>query len=139
MPPSALLDKAQKPDEKILADLLGKSYKILQDLRKNIAETCGQTTEDWKFYGTKYGWTMKTLLKKRNLFFFVPQKNSFTIGFIFGDKAVEAARKSDLPQNIIDELLVARKYAEGRGISLDIKNSSQLKIIKSLLRIKVEN
>ena len=95
--------------------------------------------EDWKFYGVKSGWILKTLRKKRNLFFFVPLEGSFQISFVFGDKAVAAAQKSELPQELITELKNARKYAEGRGLRIDVKNSADVEHIKTLVEIKVNN
>ena len=99
----------------------------------------GELTEDWKFYGQKSGWILKTLRKKRNLFFFVPHKGSFHVSFVFGDKAVAAVEKSDLPQEIITELKNARKYAEGRGLRIDVKSSADVEHIIKLVEIKVNN
>jgi len=96
-------------------------------------------TEDWKFYGQKSGWILKTLRKKRNLFFFIPLKGSFKVSFVFGDKAVAAVEKSDLPQGLITTLKNARKYAEGRGLQIDVKRPADVKNIMKLVNIKVNN
>ncbi|UCE05769.1 MAG: DUF3788 family protein [bacterium] len=96
-------------------------------------------TEEWKFYGKKSGWIMKTLRKKRNLFFFVPVKDYFKISFVFGDKAVAAIEQSDLPEHIKVELRNARKYAECRGIQIEIKSADETEIIRKLVEIKINN
>ena len=64
---------------------------------------------------------MKVLRKKRNQFFFFPSGSYFTIAFVFGDKAVSAAGESDLPGSLKESLINTRKYAEGRGIRIDVK------------------
>ncbi len=83
--------------------------------------------------------TIKVLRKKPNLFFFIPQEGHFKITFVFGDKAVSAVEKSNLPKSIINDLLTARKYMEGRGLQIDVTSQADAQHIKKLLKIKIEN
>lgn len=136
---SVFEDKVTRPDDKMLAKALGKSNRLWQDIKKHLKAEYGELIEEWKFYGQKSGWILKTLRKKRNLFFFIPLEGSFQISFVFGDKAVAAVEKSDLPQELITELKNARKYAEGRGLRIDVKNSTDVEHIKKLVEIKVNN
>jgi len=131
--------KDTRPDDKMLAKALGKSNRLWQEIKKNLNAEYGELIEEWKFYGRKSGWVLKTLRKKRNLFFFIPLKGSFQVSFIFGDKAVAAAQKSGLPKELVTELKNARKYAEGRGLRIDVKNSTDVENIKKLVEIKVNN
>lgn len=132
-------DKSQQPTDTELYSALGKASTTWQEFRNYIEETYGPLTNEWKLYSVKYGWTLKVLKKKRNLLFFSARKDFFIISFIFGDKAVAAAEQSNLPQEIITELVNARKYAEGRGILLEVKEQSQIEYLKELIRIKIEN
>ena len=135
---SVFEDKTIMPDDKMLAKALGKSDRLWQDIKKQL-KVKYELIEEWKFYGQKSGWILKTLRKKRNLFFFVPLEGSFQVSFIFGEKAVAAVEKSDLPKELITELRNARKYAEGRGLRIDVKNSADIEHIKKLVEIKVNN
>ena len=139
MAASVFEDKDTMPDDKMLAEALGKSNRLWRDIKKHLKAEYGELVEEWKFYGQKSGWILKTLRKKRNLFFFIPLKGSFQVSFIFGDKAVAAVEKSDLPKGLITELKSARKYAEGRGLRIDVKNSTDVEHIKKLVEIKVNN
>jgi len=132
-------DKSKKPITKMLKDTLGKTYKSWEDFKKYLSEEYGKLTEDWKFYNQKSGWLLKTLKKKRNLFFFIPVKGFFKLTFVFGDKAVEAVEESNLPKNIKTTLKNAKKYMEGRGFQIKIKNSKDVEIIKKLVEIKINN
>ena len=105
-------DKNLKPNDKLLAEKLGDVYRLWENVKNHISSDFGQTTEEWKYYNTQSGWLLKTLLKKRTLFFFTPCDKFFRITFVFGDKAVAAVEKSDLPENIKTELRNARKYFE---------------------------
>jgi hypothetical protein len=136
---SVFEDKDTMPDDKMLAKALVKSNRLWQEIKKHLKAEYGELIEEWKFYGQKSGWILKTLRKKRNLFFFIPHKGSFEISFVFGDKAVAAVENSDLPKVLITELKNARKYAEGRGLRIDVKNSADVKHVKKLVEIKVNN
>ncbi|MHC4120977.1 MAG: DUF3788 domain-containing protein [Planctomycetota bacterium] len=140
MAASVFDDKANKPTAQKLARVLGsESNDLWKEIKKHLKAEYGELIEDWKYYGKNYGWTLKTLRKKRNLFFFVPAEGSFKISFVFGDKAVAAVEKSDLPKSIITELKNARKYAEGRGIQIEVAGPADVENIKKLVAIKVAN
>ena len=137
--PSVFMDRSSKPEKESLTKALGKTAKLWERLRNELEDEYGELTEDWKCYSQKSGWTMKLLRKKRNLFFMTPQRGHFRITFVFGDKAVSEVEKSDLPGNLIETLLQANTYVEGRGLTVEVKNSSDVEHVEKLVGIKVTN
>lgn len=137
MSSSFFVDKQSKPGEKELISILGDSAKLWLEFKHYLKQELGPLSEEWKFYSKKSGWQLKMLLKKRNLFFFTPAENMFRITFIFGDRAVAGVEQSSLPSVLIQELLNARKYMEGRGLSIAVKSKTELEQIKTLVSIKV--
>ncbi|MFC1683404.1 DUF3788 family protein [Candidatus Zixiibacteriota bacterium] len=136
---SSFDDKTNKPANDTLFKVLGASGKYWRQLKKHLEENYGPITEDWKFYSQQSGWTLKMLRKKRNLFFFTPLKGHFQLTFIFGDRAVAAVEKSELPKDMIDKLKKAKKYMEGRGLQVEIKSREDLEKVKKLVETKVSN
>lgn len=132
-------DKSRKPDDTLLVEALGATGKYWLELKNHLEEKHGPLTEEWKFYGQKYGWQLKLLRKKRNLFFLTPLGGHFRIGFVFSDKAVSAVDRSDLPDVIKSTLRNARKYAEGRGLPIDVRLPEDVENVKRLVDIKIEN
>lgn len=139
METNVFMDKSIQPDDRRLAHALGEKATFWEAIKNHIAQEYGDVNEEWKFYNTKSGWTLKVLFKKRNLFFFVPLQGSFRLAFVFGDKAVSAVEKSDLPEDIKNELKNARKYAEGRGIHIEVESPKDVEHVKKLIDIKVGN
>ncbi|HEY9167118.1 MAG TPA: DUF3788 family protein [Candidatus Kryptonia bacterium] len=137
--PNPFPDKAVIPDEMKLLKILGDTGKFWREIRSYIEKDFGPVKSEWKFYSEKSGWTMKLLLKKRNLFFLSPVDGGFRMSFIFGDKAVSAIEESDIPKKIIDEVRNAKKYVEGRGIRMEVKSAKTVEIVKKLIKIKIEN
>ena len=132
-------DKTEEPTDLTLSKALGDSNRLWRQIKKHLKTEYGDLIEEWKFYGQKNGWLLKTLRKKRNLFFFIPLEGSFKLSFVFGDKAVAAAEQSNLPQDLFTTLKNARKYAEGRGLQIEVKSSDDVENIKILVRTKVNN
>lgn len=131
------IEKKFPPSEDQMREALGPTYLYLEELIAFLTEKLGQVQPDWKFYSPKYGWTMKILHKKRNLCFISPRKNSFTLGFVFGDKAVAKIEKSSIPMDVIEQLVNARKYMEGRGIQFEIHDGSEIETLKKLFEYKI--
>ena len=132
-------DKNIVPNDSILTEKLGTSYEVLTEIKKYIKEHVGETNEEWKFYGKNYGWQLKTFLKKRNLFFIIPYQSYFKIVFVFGDKAVAEIEKSDVDDQLKNKVINSKKYAEGRGLPINVKDNTYFEDIKKLIQIKINN
>jgi len=72
---SIFLDKSVKPTNEMLSGALGQSYKYWEEIKNSLENQYGPLIEEWKYYSATSGWTLKLLLKKRNLFFFAPCEN----------------------------------------------------------------
>ena len=136
---NCFIDKNDRPDEKKLSEVLGPSYKLWQAIKNSLTEAYEGLVEEWKYYGQNYGWSMKFYQKRRNLFFMSCHGRMFRIAFIFGDKAMGVVQKSDLPEDLKDELKNAKKYAEGRGLRIEVKTKSDVENVLKLVQIKVNN
>jgi Protein of unknown function (DUF3788) len=132
-------DKSARPDAKSVLKTLGTSGKYWQEIREYAEKRFGPLTEEWKYYSPKFGWTMKLMSKKRNLLFFTAMEGRFRLAFVFGNKAVEAIERSDLPKKMKDEVKNATKYVEGRGLRLEVNDDKTVANVGKLLEIKVEN
>ncbi len=129
--------KNDPPNEDRIKEILKDKYLVLDAIRKFIRESIGETVEEWKYYGVKNGWVLKTFLKKRNLFFIGIYDGYFRISFVFGDKAVNTIMESNVSDVTKETLSEARKYAEGRGISFEIFDNKHLDDIQKLIKIKI--
>ena len=99
----------------------------------------GTITPEWKYYGRTSGWTLKVLLKKRNLFFLAPCDKRFRVAFVFGDKAVKAVEQSGLPKRMIRELKDGKRYPEGRALRMELRKAAQVEQVLTLAAIKAAN
>ncbi len=136
---SIFLEKEVIPSEVELAEKLGSAYKLWLDIYDFVLDKYPNGVPDWNFPGKKYGWSCRIKDKKRAIIYFLPRESYFKAAFVFGDKATNEIMESDISELIKSELQSARKYAEGRGIRIDVKNESVISDIKKLVEIKLKN
>lgn len=136
---SAFDDKSKTPKDSELTEVLGRTSTHWEKLKTHLASQYEPLTEEWKFYGKKWGWTLQVKHKQRTVLYLTPHIGHFAAGFVLGEKAVKAAHESDLPDSILNAIDSARKYAEGRGIRIEVRNKKDVDTVEKLTTVKMAN
>ncbi len=136
---SILDDKSKKPTDNDLAEVLGQTKKLWDDLADHATKEYEPVIQEWVYGGKNYGWALRLKDKKRPIFYLIPCQRYFLCAFVFGQKATEAARQSDLPKDILTTINEAKIYAEGRGFRLEVRKKQDVGIMKGLAAIKMAN
>ncbi|MBI3133724.1 MAG: DUF3788 domain-containing protein [Bacteroidetes bacterium] len=136
---SIFTGKSKKPTDADLAAALGTTYPYWNELAEFTRKEYPAATEDWHFTSEKYGWSYRISDKKRVLVYLLPRDRFFKVALVFGQKATDQVMESIVSKSIREELMAAKAYAEGRGIRIDVRDKSNLKDLKELIRIKLAN
>jgi hypothetical protein len=136
---SIFRDKSITPTDKDLVENLGDTYFLWKQIHEHVLLKYPKGLTEWNHPGKKYGWSLRIKDKKRAIIYFLPRDNYFKVAFVFGQKATDYILGSDISPDIKTELEQATKYAEGRGIRIDVKNALILPDIKRLIEIKLNN
>jgi len=134
---SIFMDRASIPTDEDLKQALGSKYELWMEIRAEVLQKYPGGKEEWNFPGKKYGWSFRIKDKKRAIIYFLPGAEEFRVAFVFGGKAFEAIKESEISLNIVSELESAKVYAEGRGIRIPVPDKTVLKDIFSLIDIKL--
>ena len=134
---SHFTDPSTPPDSKTLLLALGGSAPLWKSFREEAFRRFPHAREVWKYYGAGSGWAMKFLVGKKNLFFLVPLEECFRLNFVLGEKAVQRTLAGPLPAEVERALREGRSYPEGRSISLEISQESDLSLGMEILGIKL--
>lgn len=135
--PNAFIGKASIPTAEEVAAALGKTGGLWKEIVDWHAEN-GAAAQEWNSYSAKSGWSLRLKVKKRNIIYLSPCL-AFRVAFIFSDKTLAAARKSNLSKAIVKLLDEAPHYPEGTGIRLTVKAPKDLAAIRKLALIKLAN
>jgi len=137
MLPNAFIGKATQPTDAELAAALGPAKALWDQLLAGLADKHNLTVRECNSYSLKAGWSLRLKHKERNIVYLGPCRGAFRVAFALGDKAVAAARQSDLPQGIIKIINEAKRYAEGTAVRLEIKQAKDIGTVTKLAGIKL--
>jgi len=135
---NAFAGQTNKPSEKSLASALGQSLKLWQSLVDDLRRD-SQLAGEWHTSSVKLGWSLRLQLKKRNIVYLGPRQAFFVAALVLGDRAVAAARGSELPSRVLKEIVQAKRYAEGTAVRIEVKTPEDVEVVKQLVKIKIEN
>ncbi|UCG85726.1 MAG: DUF3788 domain-containing protein [Gemmatimonadota bacterium] len=136
---SAFDDKSAPPKADQLATALGRARRLWEDLVTALASQHPPLTETWKFGGKQWGWALQLKQRKRTVVYLTPCRGHLMAGFALGEKAVNAAHRSDLPSSVLAVIDSAKKYAEGRAVRLEVRTKKDAAAVQQLAAIKMAN
>ena len=130
-------DKAKPPKPADVAEVLGRTSRLWDELVSTLAAEYDPLIEEWKFSGKAYGWSVRLGHKKRPVAYLAPHQGSFRAGVLLGKKAYEAACEAKLPAAVHELVQSATKYPEGWGIRLEVTSKKDVATVLKLARIKM--
>lgn len=132
-------DKTLQPTEQDLETALGSTFDFWKSVRDYVFHAYPEANEEWNYPGRKYGWSFRIKDKKRAIIYLLPRDGYFNTAFVFGQKAFDQIMDSSIRESIKTDLQKARKYAEGRGVRIEVRDASVLPDIRQLVEIKLAN
>ncbi len=137
MAEGAFADSTRRPTARDLARELGRSWAAWQVLVGWLSERYAPLSEEWRFAGAQWGWSLRAKRKTRTIIYLLPCRKHFRVTLILGDKAVKQALRSELPEPVVTELRLAKRYPEGRVIRFEVRFKKQLPPIYRLVGAKM--
>ncbi|MBI5058203.1 DUF3788 family protein [candidate division KSB1 bacterium] len=135
MPACCFTEKSRKPTAAALWGALGDAAAVWHEFNAYLDDLFDPISRDWKFMQS--GWVLVTKRRTRTVCYLFPADGHFTVAFVFGEKAVAAARKAKLPSRIKNSIEAARPYAEGRGFYVKVAKPADLTHLETLATIKL--
>jgi hypothetical protein len=132
-------DKSKQPQEADLQVTLGNAYPHWDELKKRITAKYAPVSVEWGFASKTTGWGLRLKRDNRAILYMTPCNGYFLASFALGEKAVKAAHESDLPVSVLAVIDGAKKYAEGRGVRLEVRSAEDVRNIEKLAVIKMAN
>lgn len=135
-----LSDKSSKPNDELICSILGHAELLWEQTFTYLFNTNKDISVEWKYSDCGKEWFCQARKKKKTLFWIkISRRNSFGIGFPFGNKLESVILNSDLPENIKDEFVNATKFSTTRYISIEVEDSKDFENVKKLIDLKANN
>ncbi|WP_461638620.1 DUF3788 domain-containing protein [Labilibaculum euxinus] len=136
---SIFTDKTAEPASKDLQEQLASLYPLWEQIAESVRKKYPNPKEEWNYPGKNYGWSFRLKDKKRAIIYLLPRQGYFKVAFVFGQKATDQIMACDIDASIKEDLAGAKKYAEGRGLSIEVHNAKPINDIEKLIDIKIAN
>lgn len=136
---SIFRDKKITPSDKDLLEKLGATFDLWKQIQNFVLIKYPKGIPEWNYPGEKYGWSFRIKDKKRAIIYFLPRDKYFKVAFVFGQKATDYVLSSNISADIKIALEKTTKYAEGRGIRIDVNDETIISDVKNLVAIKLDN
>lgn len=136
---SAFDDPANRPDAGVLRSTLGRSHAAWLALIAAVEGKVAPLRPEWVFAGKSTGWGLRMKHGERVIVYMTPRAGSFLVSFALGERAVEAALAARLPAHVRKAIEGAPRYAEGRGVRIEVRGKRDLPALAELARLKHES
>lgn len=130
-----LSDKSVIPTDEHIYSFIGEKRFDWQRILGYAAENYNDAGS-WNYYNDGKQWLFKLVNRKKTIFWAGILADTFRITFYFGDKAEPLIAESDLPEKIKDEFKSARRYGAIRGVSIIVRDQTDVDNILKLIIIK---
>jgi hypothetical protein len=131
-----LTDKAEYPDDEVLARHLGKSKNAWDSFIGLMKKNYPSFTSEWRYYNDGKRWLFKITKKAKTVCWVSVWDNRFKTTFYFSDKAEDLVKNSKLNKEFKDQFIHGKKYGKIRGITVDVQKTTDLETVKILIEIK---
>lgn len=137
--PNAFCGWDEPPSEGELANALGRSKSLWDQLLTDFADDLKLSSREWGTSSRKLGWSLRIKRGDRIIVYLAPMHNGFRASFALGDKAVQAALDSKLTPAVNSLIRSAKKYAEGTAVRVNVGNSEDVVMVKKIAEAKLRN
>lgn len=136
-----LVDGDHQPTDDEVRAALGPAYAGWTRLIELVTQSVPAISELWHFTktGAGTGWGLRLLSKKRIIVYMTPREGWFLVSFALGERAVAAAREARLAPAVLKAIDEAPRYAEGRGVRIEVRSSDPVPALAALAVIKSEH
>jgi dihydrodipicolinate synthase/N-acetylneuraminate lyase len=115
----------------------GSAFGVWNGVVDAVSRRFQSVEQEWKDSKSEFGRICLLKQKKRTLLYLTPQKESVLAAVVLGERAVELALASKIPDEIKTLIREARPYAEGRGIRFPINDAAGVEVVTELVAIKL--
>jgi hypothetical protein len=138
MEPKLFEDRNVRPTEQLIFSHIKGHSRLWQRLFESIHAKYPEVAEEWNFYNDGKRWLMKTMRKKKNLFWTGILPDTFSVTFYFTDKALPLIEKSGIPESILEPFRKGKYYGRIRGLSITVQNDEDVDHILKLVDIRAK-
>jgi hypothetical protein len=135
-----LKDPQILPTSEVLAEALGDSFQVFDELTKTITDPSYGLATEWHYYNDGKAWLCKVVFKKKTVFWLSVWDGYFKTTFYFTEKNCTGIFEMEIAENIKKEFGAHQPIGKLLPLTIEMKQKEQLfdllKIIEYKKRLK---
>lgn len=136
MAKSIYLEKAMQPDELMLAVAVGEHRSQWDEIIQHTSETYAAFSQEWKYYGKAWGWSLILKNKTKTLCYLTPVQGYFQVSIIFNDKGRALAATYNLPKTVAQAVEASKDNPKNIPYDFDVRTDADTDIAKKLIEAR---
>jgi hypothetical protein len=138
MEPVVLTDKSIKPTDDIVFSIIGDKKELWLQILDYMVAHHKDISEQWNFYNDGKCWMFRIMKKKKTILWIGVLKDTFRVGFWFGNKAEPIILKSDISKKSKDYYKNTKQTKIGKGIAIVMADAADVEDVKKLIELKLK-
>lgn len=130
-----LTDKSVYPDEDVLKDVLGRSYRAYCALLELFDRN--EMQYEWRYYMDGKAWLCKVQKKKRTIVWMSAWKGYITAGMYIPAKHVDSIYALPVHDDTIKRIRETKNVGKSKPCIFEIRNQKVLKDFNTVMQFKI--
>jgi hypothetical protein len=132
-----LLNDAQVfPDEKVLKNAMGESYKAYEEMIGIITGADYELVPQWNYYKDGKAWLCKVGFKKKTVFWLSVWDGYFKAGFYFVERHCPGVLELDIDKSIKEEFKSKKPFGTLFPLAIEMRREEQIKDLLAVIDYK---
>ncbi len=131
-----LRDPEVTPTEKLLQEVLGRSFGAYTELTSRYTENEYDLQPQWRYYNDGKAWLCKVAYKSKTVFWLSVWDGFFKTSFFFRDRDCPAILELDIDNSYKNQIETSKTFGKLHPIVLEINNSDHLGDLEKLIKYK---
>lgn len=131
-----LKDPQVFPDEKVLKNAMGDSYKTYTEMIKIITGADYGLVLQWNYYKDGKAWLCKVGFKKKTVFWLSVLDGYFKAGFYFVARHCPGVLELDIDKSILEEFKSKKPFGTLFPLAIEIRRKEQVKDLLTVIEYK---
>ena len=128
-------DEAVYPDEKVLKEVLGPSYKIYCQLLQLFEEN--EMVYTWRYYRDGKAWLCKVQKKKRTIIWMSAWKGFMKATIYFPEKYLKGLYNLDISKEFIEKVKDTKNVGRSKPCIFEVRDDTVLKDMNEVIQYKI--
>lgn len=138
MAKSIFRDKEILLNNELIESVLKKTKPSWDKLICHVSDSYPGFTQEWKYYGIAWGWSLVLKSKTKTLCYLTPANGYYHVSIIFNDKGRLLAMGADLPEQVAQAVEDSKNNAKNIPYDFDVMQETDIDIAKILIAVRAK-